>query len=71
MTAVPSLPTTSTAEIPRTLQTVRDVRVRAAALAEPETEGERKAMRRLDHVLTSDEPLNTEVPRGYYLNIQV
>ncbi len=71
MTTLPPLASGSASEIPRTLQTVRDARVRAAALAQPETEIERKAMSRLARVLTSEEPLNTEVPRGYYLNIQV
>ncbi len=71
MTTLPPLIPGSLSEIPRTLQTVRDARVRAAALTEPESEVERKAMSRLTRVLSSDEPLNTEVPRGYYLNIQV
>lgn len=71
MTTLPPLTPGSLSEIPRTLQTVRDARVRAAALTEPENEVERKAMSRLTRVLSSDEPLNTEVPRGYYLNIQV
>ena len=71
MTDAPTLPSTSIADIPRTLQTIRDIKARASVSADPESEVERKAMNRLARALTSGEPLNTEVPRGYYLNIQV
>lgn len=50
---------------------MREVRARASAIPQSETEAERRAVDRLGHLLATGEPLDSEVPRGYYLNIRV
>ncbi len=50
---------------------VRQVQARAAAVEQRESPEERESLRRLNRILSLDQPLNDEVPRGYYLNIEV
>ncbi len=47
------------------------VRVRAAVTKRSEAPQVAKALNRLDKVLDSGKDLKTEVPRGFYINIQV
>jgi hypothetical protein len=49
----------------------RQVRARAAAIPQGESEAERQAVLRLGRLLASGQPLDPEVPRGFYLNIRV
>lgn len=50
---------------------MREVRARASAIPQSETAAERLAVERLGNLLATGEPLDTEVPRGYYLNINI
>jgi len=52
-------------------ESVREVRARAAVTDQRESEAERRGLRRLNQVLDQDRPLREDVPRGFYLNIQV
>lgn len=51
--------------------TVRDVKVRANTTEQSQSEQEKHGLRRLSSALNNDEPLRDDVPRGYYLNINV
>jgi hypothetical protein len=50
---------------------VREVQARAAASNPAQTELERRGLRRLGQLLNAGRPLRDNVPRGYYLNIEV
>jgi hypothetical protein len=50
---------------------VREVQARAAVTNQNQTEQERRGLRRLNQVLSADQPLRDNVPRGFYLNIEV
>ena len=50
---------------------VRDVKARASTTEPAQSEQEKRGLRRLDSVLSNNEPLRDDVPRGYYLNINV
>ena len=47
------------------------VRIRAAATRPSDPPAVQKAITRLDQIMESSRPLRGDVPRGYYLNIQV
>lgn len=52
--------------------TARQARLRAGASTAHDTDqGHRRAMARLDSLLASGEPLRADVPRGYYISINV
>ena len=51
--------------------TARDVKVRAAAGRQSESPEGRTALSRLARVLAAGDPPPADVPRGFYLNIQV
>ncbi len=51
--------------------TTRDVRVRAAAGRRSDSPEEGNAVSRLARVVAAGDPPATDVPRGFYLNIQV
>ncbi|NQW00385.1 MAG: hypothetical protein HQ483_11850 [Rhodospirillales bacterium] len=51
--------------------TVRDVKARASTAEPSQSEQEKRGLRRLNSVLNNNEPLRDDVPRGYYLNINV
>ncbi len=47
------------------------VRIRAAATRPSDPPAVQKAITRLDQIMESSRPLRGDVPRGFYLNIQV
>jgi hypothetical protein len=52
-------------------ETVRDIKARASSTETSQSEQEKRGLRRLNSVLNNNEPLRDDVPRGYYLNINV
>jgi hypothetical protein len=50
---------------------VREVQARAAVASPQQTEHERRGLRRLNQILSNDQPPRENVPRGFYLNIEV
>ena len=52
-------------------EAVREIRARAAVTEGRQSENERKSLRRLNQILSLDQPLQNNVPKGYYLNIEV
>ncbi len=56
---------------PAGYESARDVKVRAAAGRQSDSPEERTALSRLVRVLAAGDPPTADVPRGYYLNIQV
>ena len=50
---------------------VREVQARAAVTTQGQSEQERRGLRRLSQLLTAGRPLSDNVPRGFYLNIEV
>ena len=53
-------------------ETVREVRARASTLTQQGTSTEeRRTLRRLNQVLDQEQPPRGNVPRGFYLNIEV
>ena len=56
---------------PAGYDSARDVKVRAAAGRQSESPEERNALSRLARVLAAGDPPPADVPRGFYLNIQV
>ena len=60
-----------TADRPRGYQSADDVRNRAAVTNATESPHERRALTRLDKALDTNRPPETNVPRGYYLDIRV
>lgn len=51
--------------------TAREVEARAKVTQTTETPQFRKALDKLSNSLDKDEPLRDDVPRGYYLNVEV
>jgi len=49
----------------------REVRARASTVEQASSIEERRGLRRLNHVLDQDQPARANVPRGFYLNIEV
>ncbi len=56
---------------PAGYDTARDVKARAAPGRQSDSPDERAALSRLARVVAAGDPPATDVPRGYYLNIQV
>ncbi|MCP5366192.1 MAG: hypothetical protein H6907_08935 [Hyphomicrobiales bacterium] len=56
---------------PRAYQAAREVERRAAVTQGDDNPRNRAALQRLGQLLASGRPLDDNVPRGYYLNIQV
>ncbi len=56
---------------PAGYDSARDVTVRAATGRPSESPQERNALSRLARVLAAGDPPPADVPRGFYLNIQV
>ncbi len=56
---------------PRGYNAAHEVKVRAVVGHRSDSPEERQALSRLARVLAGDEPPRTDVPRGFYLNIQV
>ena len=52
-------------------ESVREVKARAAVIPQDTTQQERDGLTRLNRILGQDRPLRRDVPRGFYLNIQV
>lgn len=52
-------------------QSVRDVKARATVTDQGVSAEERRGLRRLNQVLEQNQPLREDVPRGYYLNINI
>ena len=52
-------------------ETVREATARAAAVRQDTSPEERQGLTRLNRILAQDRPLRQDVPRGFYLNIQV
>jgi len=60
-----------TGDAPRGYRDVREVKARAAVARGGDSPEQRQALARLNKILASDQPLDPNVPRGYYLNIKV
>ncbi len=56
---------------PAGYDTARDVRVRTAVGRRSDSPEERNALPQLARVVAAGDPPATDVPRGFYLNIQV
>ncbi|MEE8393587.1 MAG: hypothetical protein V3R66_04520 [Rhodospirillales bacterium] len=52
-------------------QAAREVKARAAVTQTNDSIKDLKAISRLNRFLDANEPLNDDVPRGFYINIQV
>jgi hypothetical protein len=52
-------------------QTAREIEFQARVMENIDSPQTRRAMQRLDKVSRGDTPLRDDVPRGYYLNIEV
>jgi hypothetical protein len=52
-------------------QSVHQIRARATHVDQQQSNEERKGLRRLNQILSQDQPLIDDVPRGFYLNIKV
>lgn len=50
---------------------VREVQARASVSNPAQSELEKRGLRRLNQALTANQPLRDNVPRGFYLNIEV
>ena len=50
---------------------VREVQARASVTNQQQTEHEKRGLRRLNQILSNDQPLRDNVPRGFHLNIEV
>ena len=72
---VGSTETTGAARIERPsvyhTETVREVRARAASIPQDQSPAERAGIVRLNQILGQNQPLRANVPRGFYLNIQI
>ena len=51
--------------------TLREVHARASAVSQDSSVEEQRSLRRLNQVLDQNQPLRINVPRGFYLNIEV
>jgi hypothetical protein len=68
---VNSLPVSPPANQPRAYAEAREVRALASVSENADSPETKRALGRLGRVLASSEPLNANVPRGFYVNIQV
>ncbi len=50
---------------------VREVQARASVTNERQSDQERRSFQRLKQALSNDQPLRDNVPRGFYINIEV
>ena len=50
---------------------VREVQSRASVTNERQSDQERRSLRRLNHALSNEKALRDNVPRGFYINIEV
>ena len=51
--------------------TLREVHARASTVSQDSSVEERRSFRRLNQVLDQNQPPRDNVPRGFYLNIEV
>ena len=65
------LPVAAVASQPRAYAAAREVRVMASVTENAESPATKRALGRLGRVLASSEPPRADVPRGFYVNIQV
>ena len=68
---IPARAIALTTERPRGYDTAAEVKNRAGATPSNETPAERKALNRLDTVLDSQRPPRPDVPRGFYINLNI
>lgn len=59
------------APAPKGYRESEDVVMRAGVLSDKESPENIRALKRLDHALSADQPLRGDVPRGFYLNLRV
>ena len=52
-------------------ESVREVKARAGVARQDSSSEELRGLRRLNQALDQNEPLRDDVPRGYYLNINI
>ena len=71
LTPIPPRTIALTSDRPRGYQSADQVNNRAAVTSANESPQERRAITRLDKALDAKKPPATDVPRGYYLDIQV
>ena len=50
---------------------LREIRAHASTVSHGESTEERRSLRRLNQALDQDQPPRNNVPRGFYLNIEV
>ena len=68
---VNSLPVAPPANQPRAYAEAREVRALASVSENADSPETKRALGRLGQVLASSEPPSADVPRGFYVNIQV
>ena len=54
-----------------TLRVAQQAQIRAKVMREPENPKVERALTRLDRILGSNQQPRAEVPRGFYINIEV
>lgn len=52
-------------------ESIREIRARAESIRQHTSPEERDGLTRLNQILGQNEPLSDNVPRGFYLNINV
>ncbi len=52
-------------------ESIREVRARAESIRQDTSPEERDGLTRLNRILGQNQPLNDNVPRGFYLNIKI
>ena len=50
---------------------VREVQTRASVANERQSDQERRSLRRLNQAISNEKALRDDVPRGFYINIEV
>ena len=65
------LPVAAAASQPRGYAAAREVRAMASVTENAESPATKRALGRLGRVLASNQPPRADVPRGFYVNIQV
>jgi hypothetical protein len=66
-----TLPIVPAANQPRAYDAAREVRAMASVTENTESPATKRALGRLGLILASSEPPRADVPRGFYVNIQV
>ncbi|NQV47622.1 MAG: hypothetical protein HQ504_07550 [Rhodospirillaceae bacterium] len=69
--SIPARTIALTKERPRGYDSAEEVKNRAGATTSNETAAERRALNRLDKVLDAHRPPRSDVPRGFYIDLNI